>query len=229
MAEESRLADELTPAEVARYLGAHPAFLKDYPGLAERLELPRGDGQVASLASYQLEVLRRRNRELEGKLDELLKAASGNEQLVLRVHAFNISLMGTGDFPALMRAVVAGLTEDFAVDVVRMLLFAPPAGVVAGDWVSVEAGGLAAVPALAGIMDSAEPQVGRLPVQVLETLFGHQAEMIQSAAVVKLGAVGVLGMGSRDPSHFHPGTGSVFLKLIGETIAAALGRHARGD
>lgn len=226
---ETRLADELTAAEVARYLGAHPAFLKDYPGLALRLELPRGDGQVTSLASYQLEVLRRRNRELESKLDELLQAASGNEQLALKVHAFNISLLGTGDFNALLRAVVAGLSGDFDVDVVRMLLFVPSSLTIADDAVRVEAGGPEAVPALGGILASTEPQVGRLPASVLDSLFGDLANTIQSAAVVRLGTVGILAMGSHDASHFHPGTGGVFLKLIGETVAAALGRHAHGE
>ena len=31
-------------------------------------------------------------------------------------------------------------------------------------------------------------------------------------------------IGSRDPNRFHPGVGTVFLKLIGEAISTALAR-----
>ncbi|MGE3104034.1 MAG: DUF484 family protein [Lysobacterales bacterium] len=32
-------------------------------------------------------------------------------------------------------------------------------------------------------------------------------------------------MGSHDPNRFHPGMGTIFLKLIAEAVAAALARY----
>jgi hypothetical protein len=46
------------------WLRRHPKFLAQFPDLALSLVVPREDGPAASLASYQLEVLRDKNREL---------------------------------------------------------------------------------------------------------------------------------------------------------------------
>ena len=40
--------------------------------------------------------------------------------------------------------------------------------------------------------------------------------------------VGMLAVGSHDANRFHPGMGTVFLKLIGEAIAAAVARFPPG-
>ena len=53
-----------TPDEVASFLRRHPDFLRDFPDLALALTLPRQQGPTTSLAGYQLEVLRDKNRAL---------------------------------------------------------------------------------------------------------------------------------------------------------------------
>ena len=63
--------------EVAAWLRRHPGFLKQFPDLALTLVVPRDDGPTASLASYQLEVLRDKNRELSRRLAELIEQISG--------------------------------------------------------------------------------------------------------------------------------------------------------
>ncbi len=55
----SETVDKLGAHEVAAWLRRHPGFLKF---LALTLVVPRDDGPTASLASYQLEVLREKNR-----------------------------------------------------------------------------------------------------------------------------------------------------------------------
>ncbi len=222
---ETHLKDELEAADVADYLRRHPQFLVQFPELAPELEMPRGEGQVASLASYQLDVLRRKNRELERKLAELVRLAGQNEQLMVRVHAFTTSLLRAGDAAAVARSVAAGLTEDFDTDLVRLLLFRPVDGVADADWLLVEPQGPAALPAFAEFLTREEPQVGRLAPPMLEKLFGAEAAKVQSAALVNLGEAGLMAIGSHDANRFHPGMGGVFLKLIGEAVSTALARH----
>ena len=62
MTEETK--ERLGAHEVAAWLRRHPKFLAQFPDLALSMVVPREDGPAASLASYQLEVLRDKNREL---------------------------------------------------------------------------------------------------------------------------------------------------------------------
>ena len=51
-------------AEVAQWLRRHPRFLEQFPDLAVTLVVPKDGGASASLAGYQLEVLRDRVRKI---------------------------------------------------------------------------------------------------------------------------------------------------------------------
>ena len=86
-------AERLSAHEVAVWLRRHPKFLGQYPDLAMSMVVPREDGPAASLASYQLEVLRDKNRELNRRLNELYANALENERLTVRTHQLAMALM----------------------------------------------------------------------------------------------------------------------------------------
>src|SRR3546814_8860191 len=67
----SETAGKLGANEVAAWLRLHPKFLQQFPDLAISMVVPREEGPAASLASYQLEVLRDKNRELTQRLHDL--------------------------------------------------------------------------------------------------------------------------------------------------------------
>ncbi|HEV7490024.1 MAG TPA: DUF484 family protein, partial [Rhodanobacteraceae bacterium] len=90
---ELSIKDGLDAMEVASYLRRHPDFLNEFPDLALALVLPREQGQAASLASYQLDVLRDKNRELNRRLHELIEIAHENQLLMVRVHTLTLALM----------------------------------------------------------------------------------------------------------------------------------------
>ena len=85
--------------------------------------VPREDGPAASLASYQLEVLRDKNRELTRRLNELYANAQDNERLTIRTHQLALALMRADTAADTVRAMVACLSEDFQGDAVRVVLF----------------------------------------------------------------------------------------------------------
>jgi uncharacterized protein len=99
----------------------------------------------------------------------------------------------------------------------------PPA-----DWLMHEPGGRAAMPEFADFLAYHEPISGRLSADRLQRLFGAQAVHIKSAALMPLGELGLLALGSRDPDHFQPGMGTLFLKMIAATVTAALARIQDG-
>ena len=219
--------EKLGAHEVAAWLRRHPAFLQQFPDLAVTLVVPREDGPAASLASYQLEILRDKNRELNRRLHELFANAQDNERLAVRTHQLALALMRQEGAADVWRAMAASLAEDFAGDLVRMVAFQPVDGMEEVDWLHVIA---ADDPRLAGFQDilgNGEPLCGRLHPDKNALLYGARADEVQSSALLALPGTGLVAVGSRDPNRFFPGMGTLFLRMMGEALATALQRFPR--
>lgn len=221
---ESPTKEGLNPQEVASFLRRHPDFLKSYPDLALALAVPRDSGQATSLASYQLEVLRDQNRDLKRRLHELVEIASENEQLMIRVHSFTLSLMRAASRAETLKRAVACLTEDFSTDLVRVVLFSRSDDLPAAEWLLTLPRTDADMVAFREFLDRGEPLCGRLQAEKLSFLFSARADGVRSSVLLPLGNQGMLAIGSIDANRFHPGMGTVFLKLMTEGLAAALAR-----
>ena len=219
----------LDAMEVASYLRKHPDFLTEFPDLALALVLPREQGQAASLASYQLDVLRDKNRELNRRLHELIEIAHENQLLMVRVHTLTLALMRATSLPETLNAVVAALTEDFNTDLVRIVLFRADGDLPAAEWLLIEPEGARAMPVFSEFLKRAEPLCGRLQQDKLDALFGTRTGEVASAVLLPVDGVGMLAVGSQDANRFHPGMGTVFLKLIAEAVASAVTRFAQKE
>ena len=225
---ELTIKEGLDAMDVASYLRRHPDFLAEFPDIAMALAIPREHGPAASLASYQLDVLRDKNRELGRRLHELIEIAHENETLMVRVHTLTLALMRARTLPETANSVAAALTEDFNTDLVRLVLFRADLDLPAAEWLIAEPSGAGAFPAFAEFFKRAEPLCGRLQQDKLDALFGAQAAEVHSAVLLPIGSAGMLAVGSHDPNRFHPGMGTVFLKLIGEAVGTALARFPAG-
>ena len=222
---DTAVKDGLNPIEVASFLRRHPGFLAEYPDIALTLMVPRDQGATTSLASYQLEALRDKNRELSQRLRELIDIAQENEQLMLRVHSLALTLMRERTFGDCVRRVMAMLTEDFHSNQVRLVLFrAPSTDLPIAEWLISAPGGANELPAFAEFLKNGEPLCGRLLPEKLDFLFGANAGDVHSSVLVPLDGAGMLAIGSDDPNRFHPGMGTVFVRLIAESIGAAVAR-----
>jgi len=223
---ELSVKDGLTAMEVASYLRRNPEFLNEFPDLALALVLPREQGSAASLASYQLDVLRDKNRELNRRLHELIEIAHENQLLMVRVHTLTLALMRATSLPETLHAVVAALTEDFNTDLVRIVLFRADGDLPAAEWLLIEPAGASGLPVFAEFLKRAEPLCGRLQQDKLDILFGNRVHEVASAVLLPIQGVGMLAVGSQDANRFHPGMGTVFLKLIAEAVATSVARFA---
>lgn len=221
---ELTLKQSLEAMDIAEYLRQHPRFLEHFPDVAAELVMPREHGPAASLAAYQLETLRARNRELNQRLAELVEIAGDNEQLMVRVHTLTVGLLRDDNLADTCKSFVAALHEDFHTDLVRLVLFRGDADLPRADWLIAVPQGARALPAFTDFLSRGEPACGRLAQEKLDSLFGAEATRVQSAALLKLGAQGVLAIGSEDPNRFHPGIGTIFLKLIAQALDAAISR-----
>jgi len=226
MAGMSETLDKLGAHEVAAWLRRHPAFLKQFPDLALTLVVPRDDGPTASLASYQLEVLRDKNRELSRRLAELSGNAQVNERLAVRTHQLTLALMRQHDAAGTLKAMAASLAEDFNGDRVRIVLLHPVEGLQA-DWLQVIDEGDARQAPFRDCLRDGDPICGRLNADKHALLYGEEAGEVQSTALLPLPGVGLVAVGSRDPNRFYPGMGTLFLRMMGESLVVALQRYPR--
>ncbi|HEY0502851.1 MAG TPA: DUF484 family protein [Lysobacter sp.] len=216
--------EKLGAHEVAAWLRRHPRFLQQFPDLALSLVVPREEGSASSLASYQLEVLRDKNRELSRRLQELFGNAQENERLSVRTHQLTLALMRQDSAADTLRAMAASLAEDFNGDLVRLVVFRPVEGLADADWLQIVAQDDARLAAFRDCLGDGEPLCGRLQPEKHALLYGQRADEVQSTALLPLPGVGLVAVGSRDPNRFFPGMGTLFLRMMGEALAAALKR-----
>ncbi|HZX77346.1 DUF484 family protein [Lysobacter sp.] len=216
--------EKLGAHEVAAWLHRHPRFLQQFPDLALSLVVPREEGSAASLASYQLEVLRDKNRELSRRLQELFANAQENERLAVRTHQLTLALMRQGSAADTLRAMAASLAEDFNGDLVRLVVFHPADGLEDADWLQVIAQDDARLQPFRDCLRDGEPLCGRLQPEKHALLYGVRADEVQSTALLPLPGVGLVAVGSHDANRFFPGMGTLFLRMMGESLATALKR-----
>jgi uncharacterized protein len=226
MAGMSDTTEKLGAHEVATWLRRHPQFLKQFPDLALSLVVPREEGPAASLASYQLEVLRDKNRELSRRLQDLFANAQENERLAVRTHQLALGLMRQESAATTLQAMVASLQEDFQGDLVRVVLFHDIDGLEA-EWLQVLPRDDARLAPFRDAIAEGEPICGRLHPDKHALLYGMRADEVQSSALLPVDGVGMVAVGSRDPNRFFPGMGTLFLRMMGETLGVALSRYAR--
>jgi uncharacterized protein YigA (DUF484 family) len=220
------VTEKLGAHEVAAWLRRHPRFLQQFPDLALSLVVPREEGPAASLASYQLDVLRDKNRELSRRLQELFANAQENERLAVRTHQLTLALMRQTSAADTLRAMAASLAEDFHGDLVRVVLFAAVDGLDDAEWLQTIARDDARLAPFRDAIASGEPICGRLHPDKNALLYGARAEEVQSSVLLPLPGVGLLAVGSRDPNRFFPGMGTLFLRMMGEALTTALARFS---
>ena len=218
--------DKLGAHEIATWLRRHPEFLRQFPDLAGSLVVPRETGPAASLASYQLYVLREKNRELTRRLQELFANAQVNERLSVRLHQLTLALMRQTTAMDTLRTMAASLAEDFSGDLVRIVLLRPLPGVEAADWLEVIGPGDARFKPFADFLAGDEPLCGRLQPAKQDVLYGDRVDDAQSTALFSAQGLAMVAVGSRDPNRFYPGMGTLFLRMMGEAFGAALARYA---
>jgi uncharacterized protein YigA (DUF484 family) len=221
---EKNSQEKLGAHEVAAWLRRHPAFLKQFPDLALSLVVPRDEGPTASLASYQLEVLRDKNRELSKRLSDLFANAQENERLAVRTHQLTLSLLKQRTAADTLRAMAASLAEDFNGDRVSIVLLNPVEGLESADWLQIIPQDSPHLAPFRDCLREGEPICGRLQPEKNALLYGARADDIASSALLPLPEIGLVAVGSHDGNRFYPGMGTLFLRMMGEALVTALKR-----
>lgn len=219
---DSIMADAMMDESViAEYLQSHPDFFQRHSNLLETLQVPHGAG-TASLIERQVAVLREKSRDLEEQLNGLIRTARGNEQIVTRLQRFTLELMRADGIDDVIASCQEILRDDFNADFVTLRI-------IGGDdtmhFVSADNEMLKYFDRL---FVTKKPVCGRLKEEQQKFLFSKNADAINSVALIPLAGaekMGLLALGSKDETRFHPGMGTVFISHLGELISTSLARY----
>ena len=99
-------------------------------------------------------------------------------------------------------------------------------GLPDADWLQIVPANDASLEPFSAFRESGEPLCGRLRQDKIDRLFGQRADEVQSVALLHLGDLGMLAIGSDDANRFFPGMGTLFLRLMSESLVVALKRYA---
>ena len=211
---------------IASYLQRHPEFFERHQALLARLKLPHArGGSTISLVERQIEVLREKQAQLEGKLAELVRVARANDAISERLHRFTRRLLRLVPRTEALAHIEAGLREDFDAFHAALVLIGVPSDAAAAPFVRTVRADDPSLKSFESLFASGKPRCGQARDSQREFLFGPEGLELGSVALVPLGekgSLGLLALGSPDRDRFHPGMSTEFLARMGELIADAL-------
>lgn len=211
---------------VAEYLRRRPDFLLNQPELLQDISVPHETGEAVSLVERQVATLRKRNKQLQGKLREWIDVAEHNVHLSLQLHHLTRLLIAARDLDTVFSVLYQSLVSDFRADSVVLWLFAdaPPGQDERCEFLGRQTERQAA---LEDVFDKAVPFCGALNDAQRAALFNGATEEVGSAVVLALCEAdwrGVLAIGVRDASRFQAEMGTDFLIRLSEIVSAILCR-----
>jgi uncharacterized protein len=212
---------------IAAYLQRHPEFFERHQGLLARLKLPHArGGSTISLVERQIEVLREKQAQLEGKLAELVRVARANDAISERLHRFTRRLLRIVPRAEALARIDAGLREDFdAFHAALVLIGAPAVDPLTPRFVRSVPAEDPNLKSFESLFASGKPRCGQARDSQREFLFGPEGLELGSVALVPLGEKGTLGLlalGSPDRDRFHPGMSTEFLARLAELVTDSL-------
>ena len=212
---------------IATYLQRHPEFFERHQGVLARLKLPHArGGSTISLVERQIEVLREKQAQLEGKLAELVRVARANDAISERLHRFTRRLLRIVPHAEALARIEAGLREDFdAFHAVLVLIGAPAVDPLTPRFVRSVPADDPNLKSFESLFASGKPRCGQARDSQREFLFGPEGLELGSVALVPLGEKGTLGLlalGSPDRDRFHPGMSTEFLARLAELVSDSL-------
>lgn len=226
-------ASELDESEVIAFLRRNPEFLARHPEVLADMRVPHSPGPGAvSLVERQVHILREHNDRLQRRLSQLLRTARENERVGSRLLTLGRGLLEADSLDAVLAIVRDTLLNEFSADIVWIRLIDDAAGQrTARDPARFLLPGAAELEPFAECLEDGAPICGGFDNDRIAALFGADAGELGSTALVPLTAgrpMGLVVLGSRDPRHFHPDMGTLFLAQLGELVTTGVTRHLDG-
>jgi uncharacterized protein len=211
---------------VAEYLRRRPDFLVNQPELLQEISVPHETGEAVSLVEHQVATLRKKNKQLQGKMQEWMDVAKHNDQLSLKLHRLTRRLIAARDLDTVFSVLYERLVRDFQADSVVLWLFvdAPPGQDRRREFLGRQTKQQAL---LEEVFEKSVPFCGALNDAQRVALFNGAKTEVRSAVLLALREAdwrGMLAIGVREVSRFRAEMGIDFLIRLSEIVSAVLCR-----
>jgi len=215
----------ITEQDIANYLANTPGFFERHAELLGAVQLTSPHGQRAvSLQERQMEMLRDKNRGLEGKIIEMIRHGQENVAIADKLHRWTRALMLTANPGELPEMLTRELMHQFMI---------PQAGIRV--WGAADA--FATLPFAKAVSADVKSLASSLTLPYCGVNSGFEAAqwLDDAASALSLAmiplrhgatveAFGMLVLASPDPTRYTADMGTEFLQRIGELSSAALSR-----
>jgi uncharacterized protein YigA (DUF484 family) len=218
------IPDGITEGDIANYLANRPDFFERHAELLSAVQLTSPHGQRAvSLQERQMEMLREKIKGLEQKIMEMIRHGQDNVAIAERLHRVTREILLTAAPAALPEVLLRGLRHEFMIPQLALRL-----------WGVDEA--FEGLPFTIGVSDDTRSFTASLEApycginagfQAMEWLDDPAGTMSTALIPLRAGgqdAIGLLVLGSPDPTRYSAELGTEFLLRIGEIASAALSR-----
>jgi uncharacterized protein YigA (DUF484 family) len=219
---------ELTDHAVEQYLKNNPDYFERHPGLLAQMRIPHHINGAVSLIERQVGLLRNRNGQLEGKIEELVQVAWENEGLSSCLHKLALKLIAAKSLDDVFVVTLALLRDGFPSThaVIRLLDDNGKDSKKAQlPWAGLEPG---TVELFEELFVNDRPVCGCLNEQQMAIMFAGCDVNIASAVLIPLQDArrfGVMALGTEEEDHFRDDLDTLFLHSLGELISCALKSH----
>ena len=203
----------LSAKEVADFLRTHPDFFARHADLLEDIRIPHVQKGSVSLVEVQSEQLRKKVRQLNYRLSQLISIAKQNEKIYRVYTDLNVQLLTCQSVAEIQLRLEEVLQEKLDLASVALKLFKGPH----------------ALPELQRRLFvekrfKNEPFFfGRLSQHERQLLFGDA--VAESAALILIGndePLAIAAIGSNDASHFTPDMDTLLLKQLQQVLSFVL-------
>lgn len=215
----------MKPEEVAAYLKEHSEFFEQYADLLAEIYIPHPHGgRAIPISERQILTLREKNRQIEGKLREMIQFGEENDAISEKVHRLSVALLAASSIRGVLNAVYLNLREDFAVPHVALRMWRGASHSELPEFKPVSDTSREFAASLAGPHCSGHAMVDTAG------LFGEASAHLRSFSYLPLRdgeTFGVLALASEDPQRFYPEMGTLYLKRLGDLVGAAIAGHLK--
>jgi len=200
---------ELSSADVRAFLLENPEFFAAHPDLLEKIKLPHEQKGSVSLVEIQSDQLRKKVRQLNFKLNQLVTIAKQNEKIYRVYTDLNVQLLRCESVAEVQFTLEDVLQERLQLSSAIIKSFKGPH----------------AIPELQQRLFTEKRFkntnffFGRLSQHERQLLFGESPA--ESVALMLLGdnrELGILGISSSDPSHFTPDMDTLLLQQLQQVL-----------
>ncbi len=199
----------LSPQDVYTFLAQNPDFFIRYPELLEKIKIPHAQKGSISLVEIQSEQLRKKVRQLNLKLSQLVSIAKQNEKIYRVYTDLNVQLLRCESVADVQFTLEDVLQERLQLSSAVIKSFKGPH----------------AIPELQKRLftekrfKSSSFFFGRLSQHERQLLFAESSA--ESVALILLGDqedLGILGISSSDASHFTPDMDTLLLQQLQQVL-----------